>query len=240
MRPVDKGAWPVTKKGAKAVLTQWRNAKQYLEERTGSYCHFCEMRVNNALAIEHIKSKERFPRLSACWTNFLLICTSCNSRKNTLPLNVPYRDHYYWPHLNNTLLAFHTPLAGENALVVNAHPALSPAQKQKADATIKLYALDKITTAAGDSDRRYLERKQTISMALERLQEYADKRASTAAIVDLAVSRGFFSLWLDIFHGYPEVVRALLDAQPFCQRNAAWFGENLEPLPRNRGKADPL
>jgi len=240
MRPIDKGTWPITEKGNKAVFTQWRNAKYYLEERTGCYCHLCEMRVNNALAIEHIKAKDSHPRLSACWTNFLLICTSCNSRKNKTPLTPPYRHHYYWPHLNNTLLAFHTPLVGHNALVVNAHPSLSPPQKQKADATIKLYALDKTATATGDSDRRYLERKQTISMALERLEEYANNQVSLSAIVDLAVSRGFFSLWLDIFRGYPKVVHALLDAQPFCQNKTSWFSATLDPLPRNQGKTDPL
>ncbi|WP_413725104.1 HNH endonuclease [Sodalis sp. RH16] len=240
MRPIDKGTWPLNKKGAKACFNHWRNAKQYLEERTGCYCHLCEMRVNNALAVEHIKPKDSYPRLSACWTNFLLICTPCNSRKSKSLLAVPYRHHYYWPHINNTLLAFHTPLTGDNAMVVNAHPSLSPSQKQKADATIKLYALDKTTTVTGDSDRRYLERQLTISMALERLEEYADNRATAAAIVDLAVSRGFFSLWMVIFSDYREVMEALLDARPFCQNRTAWFSAALAPLPRNQGQADPL
>ena len=47
MRPVDKGDAPYIK------ISKYQEAEPYLEKRIGAYCSFCEMRVNNALAVEH-------------------------------------------------------------------------------------------------------------------------------------------------------------------------------------------
>lgn len=74
MRPVDKGDAPYDK------ISKYQEAEPYLEKRIGAYCSFCEMRVNNALAVEHKESKNSGGALMD-WSNLLLSCVYCNSRK---------------------------------------------------------------------------------------------------------------------------------------------------------------
>jgi len=240
MRPVDKGSWPTYRAGKKYIFNDWRKAKKHLLSRTGGFCHFCEMRINNALAVEHIKPRDSHPRLSNSWNNFLLSCNSCNSSKRqTAPLS-PYRQRYYWPHLNNTMLAFYTPLIGTGAMVINAATTLSVEQKVKAQATIKLYGLDKLKTSTGDSDNRFTERLETIDMAIELLRDYTNNETNIGSILKVAESRGFFSIWIDIFRSKPEVVTALIDSPKFKINRAICFDLNLQPIPRNALKSDPI
>lgn len=238
MRPINKGAWPTKANGNKYIFNDWSRAKIHLQTRTGSYCHFCEMRVNNCLAIEHIKSRDAYPRLSNCWTNFLLICTSCNSSKNNK--NVLYALSYYWPHLNNTLLAFYSPISGPDAQKVIPQPSLTASQTARAKSTIDLYELDKIVTSDGGSDNRYIERVKAAKMAIDRRIEYQNGLATINAIVDLATTTGFFSVWLDVFSNVTPVKQALLNAPEFKIDVNAWFDGNLDPIPRHPTLTDPI
>lgn len=240
MRPVDKGVWPESNKGKKYVFNDWKRAKKHLVLRTGDFCHLCEVRVNNALSVEHIKSRDSHPRLSGSWHNFLLACSSCNSSKKNAVLLLPYRERYYWPHLNNTMLVFYTPLIGHGAMVVNAGTALSVEQKVKAQATIDLYGLGKLKTSTGDSDNRFTERLETVDMAIELLRDYTNNDTNIGSILKVAVSRGFFSIWVDIFSSKPEVVTALIDSPKFKIDRAVCFDANLQPIHRNPLKADPV
>lgn len=240
MRPINKGGWPVRGGGRKYVFNDWKKAKRHLIDRTGLYCHLCEMRVNNSLAVEHIKARVDFPKLASSWTNFLLVCTSCNSRKLASRLAAPYRQHYYWPHLNNPLLAFDCPLAGPNAQLEVPRAGLSPGQQARAAATIALYQLDQRSTATGDSDNRYVERQKATKMAIDRRLEYVDGKATIAAIVDMAQTSGFFSVWLAVFADLAPVRLALLHAPDYKIDVGAWFDAQLNPVPRNPGNADPI
>lgn len=63
MRPINKGLHPITpQRGKKMVLNDWTKAIPFLKQRTGDYCHICEMKVTNMLAIEHIKPQIHFPK----------------------------------------------------------------------------------------------------------------------------------------------------------------------------------
>lgn len=241
MRPINKGGWPVSPRGGKQyVFNDWQRAKPHLVERTGLYCHFCEMRVNNCLAVEHIKARKDNPGLANDWNNFLLACTSCNSSKTSTKLVEPYYQHYYWPHLNNTLLAFVSPLVGPKAQLVTPRAGLSASQRSRAAATIALYGLDKRVTATGDSDNRYLERAKATKMAIDRRIEYMGGKATIPAIVDMAQTTGFFSVWLAVFNDIAAIKLALLNAPDYKIDVAAWFDANLNPIPRNPTEADPI
>jgi hypothetical protein len=244
MRPINRGLWPTWRRGntnVPYVFNDWTNARDHLVERTGLYCHFCEMRVNNCIAVEHIKSRDGYPKLSNNWSNFLLICASCNSNKKAKKLEVPYRQHYYWPHLNNTLLAFSSPIYEPNSLLALMPKAgLSPHQKSRADATIALYGLDKIDTSTGDSDKRHIERKTATKKAIDRLIEYQSGKATISAIVDMATTTGFFSVWLGVFNDITPVKHALLQAPEFKIDVATWFDTAFNPSPRNPTKVDPI
>lgn len=240
MRPISKGAWPTSNGGKKYVFNSWGRAKGHLVKRTGLYCYLCEMRVNNCMAIEHIKAKDDYVRLKNSWTNFLLSCTSCNSNKKTKKLDVPYRKHYYWPHLNNTLLAFVSPINGPDACLVRPRHNLSASQIQRAQATIDLYELAKRVDSSGESDIRYVERQIATKKAIDRYIEYRTGKVTIPAIVDMATSTGFFSVWLDVFNAEPAVKSALLHAPEFKINVASWFDSHLNPVPRNPTEADPI
>lgn len=240
MRPINRGAWPTKANGNKYVFNNWRRAKPYLVDRTGLYCHFCEMRVNNSLAVEHIKSRTDHPKLSNYWNNFLLICTSCNSSKNAKQVLSPYNQKYYWPHLNNTLLAFYSPLSGPDAQIVIPKSGLTANQKSRAESTIALYELDKRSTSDGDSDNRYIERIRATKLAIDRLIEYQKGQTTINAIVAMATTTGFFSVWFDVFSNITPVKQALLQAPDFKIDVTAWFDDALNPTPRNPGLPDSI
>ena len=90
MRPINKGTWPTKNNGTKKkVFNDWTRAIPILKERTGHYCHLCEMKMNSGFAIEHIKPKVFYPQLKSHWSNFLLVCPYCNSHKiATIPKNI--------------------------------------------------------------------------------------------------------------------------------------------------------
>ena len=233
MRPVDKGAWPTRQSSArKLVFNDWTRAIEHLRNRTGWYCHLCEMRINNLMAIEHIKSRRDYPRLAGSWTNFLLSCAYCNSRKLAQRLGIPYRKRYVWPHLHNTLMAFEVPLAGPHHATIQPKSTLAdPTLSERARALIRLYKLDAVTTSDGAADTRYIERLEAIQMAAERRGEWAAGKATPGAIVALARKSGFFSVWFNVFSDVPEVKR-LLVGEPAFAMNPAWFDGQLNPVAR--------
>lgn len=241
MRPIDKGSWPT--KGSngvrKRVFNDWTRAIPHLRGRTGRYCHLCEMKVTNAIAIEHIKPKDHFPKLQAHWDNFLLICNHCNSHKlATIPTS-PYKKKYYWPHLNNTIKAFDFKINGEiipNTTYLNTQP-----QIDRAKATIGLYGLDKSVTAQGNSDDRLKDRLEAYKQAIDRYIEYSNGQATVPAIVDNARNTGFFTVWLKVFDTVPLVKSALIDCPDFHLATTNCFNAAYQPIDRNLANtADPI
>lgn len=242
MRPINKGAWPTRKNNnaIKLVFTDWSNAREHLVDRTGRYCHLCEIQLPMGLAVEHIKPKEIHKSLSDKWANFLLICTSCNSRKKVTDPVRPYRLNYYWPHLNNTLMAFSTSLCGSDAFLVKPHAGLNPAQLTRATATIDLYKLDQRALASGEGDARYTRKIEIASKAIGRLIEYKTGRCTVESIVDSVVSDGFFSLWLEIFKRENIVIEAILNLPSFKIDRQNWFDVNNNPVGRNPMRQDVI
>ena len=227
MRPIEKGAWPTLRNGRRRVFNEWKRAIPHLTDRTGKYCHFCEMRVTNALSIEHIWPKEYFPWLSHTWGNFLLACNYCNSHKlATIPI-APYLISYFWPHKNNTLKAFEYSFSGK--VYPNLHHLRTVSQVTRAQNLIDLYGLNKEKNAAGESDNRWLERAEAIVLATKRRVEYETNiNRSINAIVDLAKTKGFFSIWLKVFDDIPPIRTALIHCPDFHLNATDCFDINLQ------------
>lgn len=244
MRPIYRGDWPLTAgRGQRKVLTDYAKAIPVLKERTGPYCHLCEMRLSNTAAVEHIRPKEHHPQLTGNWYNFLLICHSCNSRKGATDPDMNYWQQYYWPHLNNTLLSFDYQV--KNGGLPKPRSVLNPAQTAKALRLINLYKLNQTVKRDGAIDPRHTERLQALKMAIDRFMEYKKQPAhvTVAAIVDTACATGFFSLWLAIFQGEPPVKAALLDSPYFhlAGQQPVCFDQHYNLLNRNpQNASDPI
>jgi len=213
MRPVEKGAWPLTPvRQRKKVFTDWTSAIPILKDRTGKYCHICEMKVTNAMAIEHIKPRIHFPKLRSHWDNFLLTCNSCNSHKsNSIPLS-PYRKMYFWPHKNNTLLVFEY-----GTVLPFIRPAVLPNRNQRARAVrlIRLYGLNKQINQNGEPDTRWIEKCSALRDAIDSRIEYLNGLTTIASIIRNAKSAGFFSIWLTVFNNEMPVKNALINCPDF-------------------------
>ncbi len=231
MRPINKGNWPVTPvRGIRKIFTDWTKAIPFLKERTGTYCHLCEMRVTNALAIEHILPRKKYPKFESDWDNFLLACNSCNSSKGSKTPLSPYRAMYYWPHLHNTAFAFEY---GTALPFVKPSGTLNRNQRAKAIRLIRLYGLNKQVTVSGESDPRWLEKMQTLKYAIDSLIEYHHKKITLDAIVRLACSSGFISIWLAVFTDVDAVKKSLISCPAFHLNGNDFVNDQFEPVARN-------
>jgi hypothetical protein len=212
------------------VFADWSKAIPILKARTGSYCHFCEMRVTNGLAIEHIKPKKHFPRLADHWDNFLLTCCYCNAHKGEeIPLS-PYRKQYVWPHINNTLLVFkyssHLPFISTDHLQDNE-------LKIRAQRMIDLYGLNQEIKANGEPDSRWIEKCSALKDAIDCYLEFAENKITVDCIVRIAVKVGFFSIWLAVFSNIAVVIKALIENEAFRLKEMNCYNQQLEFSPRN-------
>jgi hypothetical protein len=236
VRPFVKGNWPIMN-GVKVGFVKHGDAKPYLEENTGHYCHFCEMPLQNVPAVEHIKHQINHPNLVCHWDNLLLICTYCNSRKTKSKIKT---YNYYWPHQHNTFYVFDYEILN---IMSRGIPAIStrltdPVLKIKAERTINLYGLHQTTNSSGGIDRRLSFRLIAISQALECKKEYdANPRQITEqAILRTARAAGFWSVWFTIFQNDSAVLTELLQFQG--THVASFDTATYNPIPRNPTNID--
>lgn len=224
MRPVYKGDSPYKTIGV------YQEAEPYLEERLGRYCSFCEMRVNNALAVEHKESKNSGGALTD-WNNLLLACTCCNSRKKD-KIKKGDLGKWIWPDQDNTFLAFS---------YRDAIPTLNEAYLKtindevyfRAKAIFEDLALDYRPVSGKKNryrDKRWQARYQALEVAnevkktWEKCQDDELKILLKKNIIDMAKGYGFFSVWMMVFDNDPEMRLALIQAFPGTCKNC--FDEN--------------
>ncbi len=238
MRPIDKGTWPLDANLKKIEFNSWGEAKPYLIKNTGRFCHFCEMKLDNSPGIEHIKPKalKHSPNLQNHWDNLMLSCVYCNSRKTKDQIKL---YNYYWPHKHNTFKALNITNLG----VIIVDPAIiNPSQVEKANNLIQLYGLNESEDSSGGIDSRLLARLESLSNALERLNEFERGLCTINAIIANASSGGFWSVWYRVFANHITVRDALIKAPTFNGTMAACFNaaSRLDPIDRNPGASDPL
>lgn len=229
MRPVDRGPVPLLADGSEVVYRNYRKARDELMRRLGSYCSYCEMRASDSIDVEHVLPKAEVPELAAAWDNFLLACTSCNSAKSRNQRGKT-RDGYFWPDRDNTIRAIAYP---DDGLPTSA-PGLDARQRAAARATISLTSLARTEDSRGRDDLRLRDRLEAIRLANRAANHLrtTNTQAMRESIVDVAISRGFFSIWMTAFVD-ADMRRRLIDAFPgTC---AACFDADANPLPRAGG-----
>ncbi|WNZ47513.1 retron system putative HNH endonuclease [Leptolyngbya boryana CZ1] len=206
MRPVDRGLPPRT-------YTNYQHAQADLVERLGEYCSYCERRLETHIAVEHIQPKSRVPALCNDWSNFLLSCVNCNSCKKDIAIVV---DDYFWPHRDNTLLAFDYLPAG----MVVPHPNLTTANVKKAQSTITLLGLDRepgrpnFKRQDKNKDKRWQRRLEAWELAQRDLQRLNINNSNEVRelIVEHALAKGMFSIWLKVFENDSDMKQRLISS----------------------------
>jgi len=213
----------------------YQNAKNPLGANIGEFCSYCERPVSDeSLAVEHIQAKglPKYAHLEFLWINFLLACARCNGKDNKSDKDVVLAN-IHLPHLNNTMLSIHYGQGG----LVQIHPnlAVGSPEYQKAKALIELVGLDK---CPGHSDykykdKRWLRRDKVWQLAIGYESHYQKGDVTIKTIIDLALGRGFFSIWFTVFKNHSEVREALI--QSFDGTTTSCFDpqNNFNPIPRN-------
>lgn len=227
MRPVTRGVCPLDGNGDPKTYSKYANARGDLIERLGQYCSYCGQRLGASLAVEHVQPKALYPHLRLEWTNFLLACTNCNSTKGSLDVQM---DDYYWPHIDNTFLAFEYSLGGYIATA----PALTDSQTTRAEAMIELTGLNKTPeNAPAASDRRWLNRSETWDLAVRSKGRLSacDDLSMKELVTELAVAQGFWSVWMTVFHDDTDMLQRLIDAFPGTCTDC--FDADCNPIERN-------
>lgn len=224
MRPLDKGESPYV------TISDHAEALPYLEERIGLYCSYCGFPIKHVPEVEHISAKSEGGDRTA-WSNLLLGCKYCNTRKSTkvTPFN---KDSYLWPDQYNTAIAYQytgsIPKVNEEMLI-----QLDPSGEylEKARKLFELLALDHVP-GLKEKDRRFQSRFEVYTTATTTLQHWEKMRDSKEdavrafldTTIELARHSGFFSIWMMVFTDEPIILRALLDAFPGTERT--YFDEN--------------
>ena len=228
MRPIIKGEHP-SESGQPKLFKEYQEARGDLIDRLGQYCSYCEMKLDTALAIEHIRPKSLYPNLELEWSNFLLACTNCNSTKGTQDIIL---SDYYWPDEDNTFLAF-TYLEGG---LVRPNSQLNNQEKIKAEATLKLTGLDK--TFINDpkvSNRLLLNRRYVWDLAIRSLDHLHknDTPEMRQQITCTATGHAYWSIWMTVFKDDPDMLKRFIEAFPGTCQDC--FDCNCNPIPRPNG-----
>jgi uncharacterized protein (TIGR02646 family) len=228
MRPVDRGAVPLDTVGNPKVYVEYADARGDLFARLGRYCSFCERSIKAGLAVEHVHHKHGHPHLECEWTNFLLACVNCNSRKGT---QVVRRKQVLLPDQDNTFMALTYSIGGR----VLPHPSLSPPLKAKAMRLIRMVGLNSLPIDDVQArDMRWNDRREAWDKAVRYRTKYSAGLIDTASIVDLCLADGHWSIWMTVFDSIAEIRIALVAAVPGMP--AGCFDPSGNPTPRPGGQ----
>lgn len=237
MRPINKGESPYE------AITQYQDAEPYLEKQIGRYCSFCEMRIDNAPAVEHKESKNSGGALTE-WGNLLLSCVYCNSRKLE-KIKKGELDKWIWPDQDNTFLAFTydgaLPRLNEKLL-----KSISDSVYEKSKKIFDDLALDYFPENRKDKgkkpkykDRRWQTRLEALQIAEEAREIWQlcetdkEKKNQKRNILNMAKGYGFFSIWMMVFEEDVEIKNALIDVFPGISKEC--FDKNGNPVRREKG-----
>lgn len=216
MRAVNKGDSPYES------IKEYQDAIPFQEKRIGLYCSYCEMSIQHVPEVEHKVSKSLGGELTV-WENLLLGCKYCNTRKKD-KVAPQDKDLYLWPDEDNTAIAYvyeyGYPKVNKECL-----QELDPTGNlyKKADNTYKVVGLgNDPTKKIGEKDRRFLSRNSTYYKAQTSLKSWKNVREASfllkedmkRQILMTATAEGFFSVWLTVFSGEPEICNALIESFP--------------------------
>jgi uncharacterized protein (TIGR02646 family) len=213
MRPIDKSLYRLNK----SSYSPYGDAKPDLIKAIGTYCSFCEREgFSSALDVEHIEDKENHPDKENLWSNFLLACKNCNSIKGTKEIDF---NEIVLPHLNDTYFPFFYLESG----VITIKDELKDPLRSQVNSLIQLVGLDRRPghKKFSTKDDRWQERKQVWDISQKYKLKYELGKCDKETIIDLAISYGFWSVWMHAFEKLPEVQKELVNS--FKGTNKSYF-----------------
>ena len=209
MRRVDRGPWPLDEENREKRFCPYQKSKADLLARLGNYCSYCER--TGDLHVEHVIPVKHREELEGEWTHFLLGCANCNGTKQHRNRS---RDGYLWPDEDDTQAVFEYLPDG----IVRVRADIPESDRTEAENLFNLVGLGKRpTNDPRANDLRWRKRREawrTAEMARKRIAEGDDPEW----VVRLAQASGFWSVWIAVFHEYPNVRERLEGGFPGTRR----------------------
>ena len=221
MRPVDKGPSP------DKIYHEYKDAKPELIRRLGAFCSYCEFPISHAPEIDHVEAKARGGAMVE-WGNLLLACKYCNSRKRDI-VGKGDKEKYIWPDEDDTFHVF-SYAQGIPSLNDEYLKQKEPGLREKAKNLYDLLELGNNPDSLKNRDERFFRRDEAYNIAVESLADFEkmqtaqDKENYLRQTIRLAISEGFFSVWMEVFKNHPEVRRELIKAFPGTKKQ--YFDED--------------
>jgi uncharacterized protein (TIGR02646 family) len=226
---------PVNKLPCQGDFSPWGTAQKPLKEKIGEYCSYCERWIASAIHVEHKKPKNQFDLEKFKWLNFLLACPNCNSSR---PKTIGALADTLWPDDDNTFRAFQYDSDGRVSPVITGVAVID----DKIMATWMMFKLNAHPDTTGgrvlptDKDDRWLHREQTWAKAMRRRNDLAgnDTPVERGKIVEYAIERGMFSVWMTVFSSDIDMKIRLIAA--FLGTDLTSFDANGDCVPRPAGQ----
>ncbi len=194
------------------------------------------------LAVEHIEAQNNVPLLEGRWTNFLLACVNCNSTKKDKLVDLslllfPDRDNTLWA-LNYQPDGTITPSAAAIANGLNV-AALDTLELTGLNVPVRVTLDENGKQVALDRASQRMEafgEALTMKLVIDKAPSNPDLRWMA---VRAAVAHGFFSIWMEVFQGDPQMRNALIDAFPGTRASGCFDtnGDPVSPAPNPDGLA---
>ena len=196
MRRVDRGPWPLDEENREKRFRPYRKAKADLLAKLGNYCSYCERPGD--LHVEHVIPVKHREDLEGEWTNFLLGCANCNGTKQHRNQS---RDGYLWSDEDDTQAVFEYLPEG----IVRVRADIPEPDRTEAKNLFNLVGLGRRpTNDPRASDLRWRKRREAWRTAEVARQKIADGD-DPEWVIRLAQASGFWSVWMAVFHEYPDV-----------------------------------
>lgn len=243
MRPIDKGPCPLDDEGNPKTVNDYKDWRQDLIDAVGNWCCYCNMTLTDSPQVEHVVPKNPRPGevegAELDWANLLLACGPCNRAKSNHPI---YFNTHYIPDFHNTDLVFKNVVL-DHAEKVGRKVCLpfplesATVDQEKANETIKLFALQQIKHKDNRAiDLRWHYRYEAWSAAILWRNEWdafgqGIEAEFAALLTTAATGKGFFSVWMQIFHNIPFIRLALIKA--FRGTSTDCYDANGIAIPRN-------
>lgn len=199
MRSVERGPWPTENGGRRVSFARYGTRKSSAGGEDGEYCSYCERPGD--LHVEHVVLNSVPGELETEWSDFLLACVNCSSRK---PNGNGSRDRYLWPDKDDTFGAFVYRSDGR----MSVDDGLPQRDHGKTSAPFELVGLGAGGTR---TDRRRHRRHQAWDQAVEVRKPI---RGENSGVLAVALGTGLFSVWMAMFYDDDDMRRRLAEAFP--------------------------
>ena len=198
----------------------YKEALYPLKNRVGNYCCYCERKYPSHLAVEHKCPKDIKDNwnLILDWKNFLISCSTCNSKKNSKEYRCITKSNVgtiLFPDQDDTYHIFLYNEKNNYSATLNADFINQPLYYLKARQTLRMLKLNECDDISDSATRCYERRAKAITAGiLSQIIQRDGIQEIFKGLIESEVKEGCWSIWMRQFEHIPEIKEIILFAVP--------------------------